>query len=92
MVLGRSLPFITTKDGVRATLKGQPIDPKSVRRYLARKFGEELANVWAAMEHLAKAYPPEQLAAQAYTLYERFRSSRALFGSVTNRRGEPYNG
>jgi hypothetical protein len=44
-----------------------------VRRYLAQKFGEELANVWAAMEDLATAYPPKQLAAQAYALYERFR-------------------
>jgi hypothetical protein len=25
------------------------------------------------MEDLAKAYPPEQLAARAYTLYEQFR-------------------
>ena len=72
-VLGRSVPSITTKDGVRATLKGQPIDSKRVRRYLAQKFGEDLANVWAAMAALAKAYPPEELAAQAYALYERFR-------------------
>jgi hypothetical protein len=72
-VLGRSVPSTRTEDGVRATLKGQPIDPKSVRRYLTQKFGKELASVRAAMEDLAKAYPPEQLAAQAYTLYEQFR-------------------
>jgi hypothetical protein len=72
-VLGRSVPSISTEDGVRATLKGQPIDPKSVKRYLSQKFGKELANVRAAMEDLAKAYPPDQLAAQAYSLYEQFR-------------------
>jgi hypothetical protein len=72
-VLGRSVPSISTEDGVRATLKGQPIDPKRVRRYLVQKFGRELGNVRAAMEDLAKAYPPDQLAAQAYTLYEQFR-------------------
>jgi hypothetical protein len=72
-VLGRSVPSISTEDGVRATLKGQPIDPKSVRRYLAQKFGKGLANVQAAMEDLARAYPPKQLAAQAYALYEQFR-------------------
>jgi hypothetical protein len=72
-VLGRSVPSITTTDGVRATRKGQPIDPKGVRRYLAQKFGEDLADAQAAMEALAKAYPSEQLAAQAYALYERFR-------------------
>jgi hypothetical protein len=72
-VLGRSVPSINTTDGVRATLKNEPIDPKRVRRYLAQKFGEDLAAVQAAMEDLAKAYPPEQLAAQAYALYEQFR-------------------
>jgi hypothetical protein len=72
-MLGRSVPSIRTEDGVRATLKGQPIDPKRVRRYLAQKFGKELANVRSAMEDLAKAYPPDQLAAQAYALYEQFR-------------------
>ena len=72
-LLGRAVPSVTTKDGLRATLKGQPIDPKRVRRYLAQRFGGELANVWAAMEDLARAYPPEHLAAQAYALYERFR-------------------
>jgi hypothetical protein len=29
--------------------------------------------VRAAMETLARAYPPERLAAQAYALYEQFR-------------------
>ena len=72
-VLGRPVPSITTTDGVRATLKGQLIDPKRVRRYLAQKFGEELTNVWATMEALAKAYPPEPLTTQAYALYEQFR-------------------
>jgi hypothetical protein len=72
-LLGRSVPSVTTKDGLRATLKGQPIDPKRVRRYLQQKFGKDLADVQAAMEDLVQAYPPEQLAAQAYALYERFR-------------------
>jgi hypothetical protein len=35
---------------------------------LAQKFGHELADVQAAMDALAKAYPPDQLAAQAYGL------------------------
>ena len=58
---------------VRATIKGQPIDPASVRRYLARAFGRELAAVQAALEALAQAYPPAQLAARAYPLSEQFR-------------------
>jgi hypothetical protein len=72
-VLGRSVPAIQTADGVRATLKQRPIDPQRVRRYLAQKFGQNLAAVRAAMDDLAQAYPPEQLAAEAYVLYERFR-------------------
>jgi hypothetical protein len=72
-LLHRRVPVISTDQGVRATVKGQPIDPAGVRRYLEQKFGSELADVQAAMEALAKAYPPDQLAAQAYALYERFR-------------------
>jgi hypothetical protein len=71
--LNRLVPVIRTDQGVRATIKGQPIDPAGVRRYLAQKFGHELADVQAAMEALAKAYSPDQLAVQAYGLYEQFR-------------------
>jgi hypothetical protein len=72
-MLGRRVPVISAEHGVRATVKGQPIAPESVRRYLEQKFGSELADVQAAMEALAKAYHPDKLAAQAYTLYEQFR-------------------
>ena len=64
---------MNTQYGTRTTIKGQPIDPASIRRYLAQKFGHELADVQAAMEALAKAYSLDQLAAQAYALYEQFR-------------------
>ena len=72
-LLHRRVPVIRTDQGVRATVKGQPIDPAGVRRYLAQKFGHELADVQAAMEAMAKAYSPDQLGAQAYALYEQFR-------------------
>ena len=72
-LLHRRVPVIRTDQGMRATVKGQPIDPAGVRRYLAQKFGHELPDVQAAMEALAKAYPPDQLAAHAYALYEQFR-------------------
>lgn len=72
-LLGRSVPAIHTDKGLRATVKGQPVEPDSVRRYLAKKFGEDLGAVQSAMEALAQAYPPEKLAAQAYDLYEKFR-------------------
>jgi hypothetical protein len=71
--LGRPVPAMNTEHGLRATRQEQPIDPRGVTRYLQQKFGAALPDVQAAMETLAKAYPPEQLAAQAYTLYEQFR-------------------
>lgn len=72
-VLGRPVPVVETDDGVRATIKGEAIKPDSVQRYLENKFGDNLAEVQAAMEELAKAYDPTQLARQAYDLYEQFR-------------------
>jgi len=72
-LLNRRVPVISTDQGVRATVKGQLIDPAGVRRYLAQKFGSELGDVQATMEALARAYPPDQLAAEAYSLYEQFR-------------------
>ena len=72
-LLERLVPAVQTEAGIRATNKGQPIDPQSVRRYLQGKFGANLAEVRAAMEALAQAYPPEELASRAYPLYERFR-------------------
>jgi hypothetical protein len=72
-LLGRRVPVTTTPEGVRATRQEQPIDPRRVMRYLQQKFGAALPDARSAMGTLAKAYPPERLAAQAYTLYEKFR-------------------
>jgi hypothetical protein len=66
-VLGRPVPVVETEQGVRATIKGEAIKPDSVQRYLENKFGDDLAEVQAAMEELTKAYDPAKLAAQAYT-------------------------
>jgi len=72
-VMGRAVPAVDTDHGMRATTKGKPIDPGSVRRYLEKKFGDALPEVQAAMEELARAYEPRQLAVRAYALYEKFR-------------------
>jgi hypothetical protein len=72
-VLGREVPVVHTNQGVRATVKGQPIQPESVRRYLKHKFGEELDEVQSVMKDLAQAYPSKTLEARAYTLYAKFR-------------------
>lgn len=72
-VLGRTVPAVNTDDGIRATIKGKPASPASVKRYLEGKFAEDLDRVKRAMQKLAKAYRPKELAVAAYLLYEQFR-------------------
>lgn len=74
-LLGRTVPAIRTPEGLRASVKGAPVDPASVERYLNQKFGEDLADVRSAMEDLAKGFTPEELSRRAYGLYEAFRPS-----------------
>ncbi len=72
-VLGRPVPATNTEDGIRAVRGRSPVDPDSVRSYLEDKFGDDLKAVRSAMQRLAKAYKPQELAHNAYRLYERFR-------------------
>jgi hypothetical protein len=72
-VCGRPVPVRNTDDGIRAVRGSNPIDPDSVQRYLEDKCGENLKAVRSAMQKLAKAYKPNELAQAAYRLYERFR-------------------
>ena len=72
-ICGRQVSAINTTDGVRAVIKNQPIEAKSVERYLESKFGESLDTARAAMRDLAKAFRPEQLLKNAFRLYEEFR-------------------
>jgi hypothetical protein len=72
-VCSRTVPAINTDDGIRATIKGKPTSPESVERYLEGKFGDDLERVKKAMQKLAKAYKPQEMAVAAYPLYERFR-------------------
>ncbi|MFW6162933.1 MAG: hypothetical protein ACODAJ_09200 [Planctomycetota bacterium] len=69
----RPVPCKNTEAGVRAVVKDKPIDPAKAQTYLAKKFGDDLDAVRAAMETLAAAYEPDDLADLAYDLYERFR-------------------
>ena len=72
-ICGRQVPAINTTDGVRAVIKNQPIEAKSVERYLESKFGESLGTARSAMRDLAKAFRPEQLSKNSFRLYEEFR-------------------
>lgn len=72
-ILGRDVPAVETAQGLRAAEKGKPIPAESVQTYLRQRFGEDYEAARAAMEKLARAYPPKQLKSQAYDLYEKFR-------------------
>ena len=72
-LLGRGIPSVRTREGVRAMDGDQPADPKAVHRYLESKFGEGLAAARAAMIALAKSLDDEALARRAFALYEAFR-------------------
>ncbi len=72
-VCGRAVPCKQTEDGIRAVVKDKPIDPDAVRRYLESKFGDDLDAVRSAMETLSSALSEEELADEAYGLYEQFR-------------------
>ena len=72
-VLGRPVPATNTDDGIRAVRGSKPLDPDSVRRYLEDKFGDDLKAERSAMQRLARAYKPQELAHDACRPYERFR-------------------
>jgi hypothetical protein len=87
-VCGRPIPAKHTEDGVRAVVKDKPIEPASVEKYLVGKFGEALEDVRQAMIELASSYTPEELAARAYGLYERFRPEISSGKSGWGQKGE----
>jgi len=72
-VCGRPVPAKNTDDGIRAVTGDKAIEPASVQRYLETKFGDDLEAVVAALQVLAKASKPKELANEAYALYEKFR-------------------
>jgi len=72
-LLGRVVPALRTKEGLRACDEGRASAPQAVERYLEGKFGGALAAVREAMAALARSYAKDELATQAFALYERFR-------------------
>ena len=73
-LLGRDIRVLPTPDGeLLADDNGKPADPAAVRRYLARAFGDRLADVRAAMAAVAATMPSDELNRVGFRLYERFR-------------------
>ncbi len=73
--MGAEIPVLDTKDGARAIAEGKPIDSKAVGKYLEQKFGAHLDEVGEAMQALAASRDKPALAAEAFSLYEKFRPS-----------------
>jgi hypothetical protein len=69
----RMVPAVRTRDGLRATSDGKPTAPDSVHRYLEKHFGDALDPVRAAMRALASSRSKDELAEEAFALYESFR-------------------
>jgi hypothetical protein len=72
-LMGRQIPILEEAGEIRAGTKDKAIDPISVQRYFANKFGDNLDDVTAAMEDLAGSFEPEELNRIAFRLYEQFR-------------------
>jgi hypothetical protein len=72
-LLHRAVRARQTPEGLRALSKDRPINPESVERYRAGKFGEALEDVREPMTALARCLPLSELALRAYELYEAFR-------------------
>jgi len=75
--MGRTIPCLQTTDGLRALADAKPIDPHSVRTYLAAKFGEDLPLVEEKLTALAASVPPAELEARAMDLYMSIRPATA---------------
>jgi hypothetical protein len=72
-VCGRTVPAVSTPDGIRAVSRGKTFNPAAVGQYLESKFGDDLKAVRSAMTKLARSYDPAALSQAAYPLYEHFR-------------------
>jgi len=72
-LLGRPLPVIKIRGGIRAVEGSRTIEPAGVERYLESKFGEALQSVRTAMEELCRAFSRKELTLKAFSLYEQFR-------------------
>jgi hypothetical protein len=72
-LLGRDVPVVKAKGGLRALAEGKAAAVGPARSYVERAFGEHLAAVQKAMEHLARAMDLDELNRVGFRLYERFR-------------------
>jgi hypothetical protein len=76
LLLGKTIRLLPNADGeLRAAEDDVPADPAAVERYIAKAFGDHLAEVRAAMQLLAAKYDPIELNRIGLKLYERFQQT-----------------
>jgi hypothetical protein len=69
-LLGRDIPVLPAAGGIlRAEDNSKPASARRVQSYIARTFGDRLAE----MEALAATLPPEELNRVGFRLHEHFR-------------------
>jgi hypothetical protein len=72
-MMDRAVSCVRTPDGLRALDRAAPIDPESVRKYLAGRFKESLSLVEEKLVALAQTFEPEKLDRAAMDVYVRLR-------------------
>jgi hypothetical protein len=74
-LLGRKIRLTHDKDGVVLADDGggKALPAKPVETYVAKAFGDHLAEIRKAMEALAAKFEPEELNRVGFRLYEHFR-------------------
>jgi hypothetical protein len=72
-LMNRAIPCVETPNGLRALKEAAPIDPESVRKYLAGRFKESLSLVEEKLVTLAGTFEPGELDRAAMDVYVRLR-------------------
>jgi hypothetical protein len=72
-LLGRQVPVVEVREGMRGLVKEAPCSPAFAERYVKNMFGDKLEIVREAMERLSRAHSPSDLMQNGFKIYEAFR-------------------
>mmetsp|Transcript_51174 Transcript_51174/g.71023 ORF Transcript_51174/g.71023 Transcript_51174/m.71023 type:complete len:197 (-) Transcript_51174:96-686(-) len=72
-IAGMNIPVAKVHAELRATNRGEPMDPQQVQRYLTSSFKENLQATRSAMEVAAKRRSAQVLRSDCLSIYETFR-------------------
>eukprot|EP00435_Cladocopium_sp_Y103_P048769 s128_g14.t1 len=72
-IAGMNIPVAKASGGLRATNRGEPMDPQQVQKYLTSSFKENLQATRSAMEVAARRRSAQVLRSDCLSIYEKFR-------------------